>query len=74
MLWIRYICRLNEEVQILEGGNLEYQVSVEGNDEITDLAKSMNRMKESFITIGTITKTFLTGFVKGGGQSHQCQA
>lgn len=45
---IRYICRLNEEVQILEGGNLEYQVSVEGNDEITDLARSMNRMKESF--------------------------
>lgn len=45
---IRYICRLNEEVQILEGGNLDYQVSVEGNDEITDLAKSMNRMKESF--------------------------
>lgn len=45
---IHYICRLNEEVQILEGGNLEYQVSVEGNDEITDLAKSMNRMRESF--------------------------
>lgn len=45
---IRYICRLNEEVQILEGGNLEYQVSVEGNDEITDLAKSMNRMRKSF--------------------------
>ncbi len=45
---IRYIRRLNEEVQILEGGNLEYQVSVEGNDEITDLAKSMNRMRESF--------------------------
>lgn len=45
---ILYICRLNEEVQILEGGNLEYQVSVEGNDEITDLAESMNRMKESF--------------------------
>ena len=45
---IRYICRLNEEIQILEGGNLEYQVSVEGNDEITDLAKSMNRMRESF--------------------------
>lgn len=44
---IRYICRLNEEVQILEGGNLEYQVSEEGNDEITDLAKSMNRMRET---------------------------
>ena len=45
---IRYICRLNEEVQILEGGNLGYQVSVEGNDEITELAISMNRMRESF--------------------------
>lgn len=42
---IRYICRLNEEVQILEGGNLEYCVSEEGNDEITDLARSMNRMR-----------------------------
>ncbi len=46
---IHYICRLNEEVQILEGGNLEYQVSVEGNDEITDLAKSMNRMRLTFL-------------------------
>lgn len=42
---IRYICQLNDEVQILEGGNLEYQVSEEGNDEITDLARSMNRMR-----------------------------
>lgn len=40
-----YICRLNEEIQILEGGNLEYCVTEEGNDEITDLAKSMNRMR-----------------------------
>jgi len=42
---IQYICCLNEEVQILEGGNLEYCVSEEGNDEITDLARSMNRMR-----------------------------
>lgn len=45
---VQYICKLNDEVQILEGGNLEYEVSVEGNDEITDLANSMNHMKESF--------------------------
>ena len=45
---INYICRLNEEVQILEGGNLNYQVSVEGNNEITDLANSVNRMRETF--------------------------
>lgn len=44
---IRYVQRLNEEVQILEGGNLEYQVTVEGNDEVTDLARSMNRMSNS---------------------------
>ena len=45
---IGYVRKLNEEVQILEGGSLEYEMSVEGNDEITDLAESMNRMKESF--------------------------
>lgn len=45
---IRYICQLNDEVQILEGGNLDFQVTVQGNDEITDLARSMNRMKDSF--------------------------
>jgi signal transduction histidine kinase len=44
---IRYICTLNKEVQILEGGDLGYTVTVQGNDEITDLAKSMNRMKDS---------------------------
>ena len=42
---IHYICRLNREVQILEGGDLEYEVCVQGNDEITDLARSMNRMR-----------------------------
>jgi signal transduction histidine kinase len=45
---IRYIIRLGEDVQILEGGNLDYEVRLEGNDELTDLAKSMNRMRESF--------------------------
>lgn len=45
---IRYVCRLNNEVHILAGGNLEYQVAVEGNDEITDLAISMNRMRVAF--------------------------
>lgn len=44
---IGYICRLNEQVQILEGGNLEYCLSVEGNDELTELARSMNRMRET---------------------------
>lgn len=46
---IRYICRLGEEVEILEGGNLEYEVSVQGNDELTDLARSMNRLRLSLL-------------------------
>ncbi len=45
---IRYIRRLNEEVGMLEAGNLEFPVTEEGNDELTDLAKSMNRMRVSF--------------------------
>lgn len=45
---ISYICRLNKEIQILEGGNLEYSISIEGNDEISDLAESLDRMRESF--------------------------
>lgn len=45
---IRYVCKLGEDVQILEGGNLEYEVTVEGNDELADLARSMNRMRGSF--------------------------
>ena len=45
---ISYVIRLGKDVQIIEGGNLDYEISVEGNDELTDLAKSMNRMRESF--------------------------
>lgn len=45
---IRYICKLENDIQILEGGNLEYEVTEQGNDELTNLAKSMNRMRVSF--------------------------
>lgn len=45
---IRYIIKLGEDVHILEGGDLDYEVTVEGNDELTDLARSMNRMREAF--------------------------
>lgn len=45
---IRYINRLSREIEILEGGNLEYQVLEQGRDEITDLARGINSMKNSF--------------------------
>lgn len=46
---ISYIIRLRKEVEILEGGNLEYQVTEEGNDELTELAHSMNLMRKSLL-------------------------
>lgn len=46
---IRYICRLKEEIEILEGGNLEYQITVSGNNELTELAASLNQMRKSFL-------------------------
>lgn len=46
---IRYICRLKEEVEILEGGNLEYKVTVSGNNELSELAESLDKMRKSFL-------------------------
>lgn len=45
---IRYINRLSRDIEILEGGDLEYRVHEEGRDEITNLAKGINSMKSSF--------------------------
>lgn len=45
---IQYLNRLSEDIEILEGGNLDYDVHVEGKDEIADLATGLNSMKESF--------------------------
>lgn len=44
---INYINILSDDVQILEGGDLDYEVSVRGNDEITNLAKAINAMGQS---------------------------
>ncbi|MCF0121412.1 MAG: HAMP domain-containing histidine kinase, partial [Oscillospiraceae bacterium] len=44
----KYVCRLSEEVQILEGGNLDYDILETGNDELTNLARSLNQMRSSF--------------------------
>lgn len=45
---IVYINQLSRDIEILEGGNLEYDVHVQGKDEIADLAKGLNAMKDSF--------------------------
>lgn len=45
---ILYINQLGRDIEILEGGNLDYMVHEKGNDEITDLARGLNAMRISF--------------------------
>ncbi len=45
---IRYICKLRDEIEILEGGNLDYEITVQGKNELSELASSLNSMRASF--------------------------
>lgn len=45
---MEYIRKLSKEIQILEGGNLEYKITVTGKDELAALAGRLNCMRESF--------------------------
>lgn len=45
---IKDIKRLNEEIYILEGGNLEYHINLNGNDELAQLAESIESLRVSF--------------------------
>ncbi|MDD7390171.1 MAG: HAMP domain-containing sensor histidine kinase [Lachnospiraceae bacterium] len=44
----RYIELLNQEVQEVEEGELSRSITIKGNDEMTDLAESMENMRHSF--------------------------
>ncbi len=44
-----YIAILDNEIKILEGGNLDYPITINGKDELTSLAQSINEMRKSFI-------------------------
>lgn len=44
-----YIKKLENEIKILEGGNLTYEITIKGNDELSSLAQSINEMRKSFI-------------------------
>lgn len=44
---IRYIHALEEGIHIIEGGGLEYRIPIEGKDELTSLAQSINTMSEA---------------------------
>ncbi|OMF98140.1 HAMP domain-containing sensor histidine kinase [Paenibacillus sp. FSL R7-0337] len=44
-----YIGVLEKEIKILEGGNLDYPITLKGKDELSSLAQSINEMRKSFI-------------------------
>jgi signal transduction histidine kinase len=46
---IRYINRLHQELKILGSGNLEYTVTIRGNDEITGLAEGIENLKNGIL-------------------------
>lgn len=46
---IRYINHLNQELKILGSGNLEYPMTIRGNDEITGLAEGIEHLKNSIL-------------------------
>lgn len=45
---MNYILRLSEEVEILEGGRLDYRITVKGKDELSALATGLEDMRLSF--------------------------
>lgn len=45
----KYISQLSDELHILEGGDLNYQVTVKGKDELADLAQSIDDMRIAMI-------------------------
>ncbi len=47
---VKYIVKLKQELDILAGGDLTYQVTEYGNDEIRDLAGGINAMRRSIIS------------------------
>lgn len=46
----RAIGRLNDEVHILEGGDLSYPISVQGDDELAELARSIDDMRQAVLS------------------------
>ena len=45
---VKYICQLNQEIQAMEGGDLNVPFTVQGNDELTQLAQSLDSMRRAF--------------------------
>lgn len=47
---VAYIDVLEQEIRILGGGDLNYAITVQGNDELSSLAKEIDEMRKAFIS------------------------
>lgn len=56
---IEYILKLNDELQILEGGDLDYKITVKGKDELAELGASLDAMRVSFCNLIEQEKTMV---------------
>lgn len=45
---MNYILLLSNEIELLEGGSLDYKITVKGNDELAALAQGLDSMRISF--------------------------
>lgn len=45
---VRYICQLNNEIHAMEGGDLDTSITLRGDHELTQLAKSLDDMRIAF--------------------------
>ncbi len=48
---MNYIKLLSKEIQLLEAGDLDYPITIQGNDELSTLATGLNKMRASFISM-----------------------
>lgn len=46
---VSYICDLSSDVQVLEGGDLDHAVTVQGDDELAALARGLDSMRIAFL-------------------------
>lgn len=45
---MKYISKLSDEIAILEGGSLDYKITIKGKDELAALAEGLENMRISF--------------------------
>lgn len=45
---VRYICLLSDQIQAMEGGDLDQEILIKGNHELSILARGLDSMRRSF--------------------------